>query len=174
MRAIGSPIAVRQVRRWSDTAALLLLGAAVVMLLTLGALLASGHRMLIVRSGSMSPAINAGDVVVTTMVGPTDVVVGDVVTFRDPSRDGELITHRLVNVHAAGGDSFRFQTRGDANTGSEEWSIARDGRLGKLWFTLPKAGYPLAWAGDARVRAVLLIGGAMFLGFAAVRRIWTG
>lgn len=173
MKAIGLPIAVRQVRRWTDTAALVLLGSAVVILVALGALLASGHRVLIVRSGSMAPAIKAGDVVVTTMVGPSDVAVGDVVTFRDPTRSGELVTHRLVRARAEGG-SFRFLTRGDANTGTEEWSIEADGKLGSLWFSIPKAGYPLAWAGDPRMRAGLLTVGALLLGFAAIRRIWTG
>ena len=173
MRAIGLPIAVRQVRRWTDTAALLLLGSAVLVLVALGALLASGHRVLIVRSGSMAPAIQTGDVVVTTMVGPSDVAVGDVVTFRDPSREGELVTHRVVKARVEGG-SFRFQTRGDANTGSEQWSIEADGKLGRLWFTIPKAGYPLAWMGEPRIRAGFLIVGALLLGFATVRRIWAG
>lgn len=172
MRAIGLPIAVRQVRRWTDTAALLLLGSAVLILVALGALLASGHRVLIVRSGSMTPAIETGDVVVTTMVRPSDVAVGDVVTFRDPSREGELVTHRVVKARFEGG-SFRFRTRGDANTGSERWSIEADGTLGRLWFTVPKAGYPLAWMGEPRIRAGFLILGASLLGFAAVRRIWT-
>jgi signal peptidase len=173
MKVVGLPIAVRQVRRWTDTAALLLLGSAVLVLVGLGALLASGHRVLIVRSGSMAPAIGTGDVAVTTVIGPSDVEIGDVVTFRDPSRSGDLVTHRVVKARSTLG-RFRFLTKGDANTGTEQWSIDADGKLGRLWFTIPKAGYALAWAGDPRMRAGLLTAGAVILGFAAIRRIWTG
>jgi signal peptidase I len=173
MRAIGLPVAVRRARYWTDTTALSLLAAALLLLVCLGALLASGHRVLVVRSGSMSPAIEAGDIVVTTMVGPSEMEVGDVVTFRDPSRSQELVTHRAMAIERAS-PKVQFITKGDANTGTEQWDIDSDGKLGRLWFRIPNAGYALAWIGDPRVRAALLAVGAMILGFVALRRIWVG
>jgi signal peptidase len=173
MRAIGVPIAVHRARRWADTAALVVLAAAVLSLAALGALLASGHRVLIVRSGSMAPAINTGDVVVTRMVDPTKVSVGDVVTFRDPSRSSDLVTHRVVR-RGIEGVKVSFLTKGDANTGTERWSIDEDGTVGKLQFRVPKVGYALAWAGAPLVRAGLFLAGALLLAAAAIRRIWTG
>lgn len=171
MRAIGVPIAVQRARQWTDTAALVVLSAAILSLLVFAALMASGHRILIVRSGSMAPAISTGDVVVTRMVDPTHVSVGDVVTFRDPSRSGELITHRVVKRRIEGA-KVSFLTRGDANTGTEQWSVDEDGTVGKLAFRIPKVGYGLAWAGAPLARAVLLIAGAVLLAVAAIRRIW--
>lgn len=173
MRAIGVPIAVQRARRWADTAALVVLAAAVLSLAALGALMASGHRVLIVRSGSMAPAINTGDVVVTRMVDPTRVSVGDVVTFRDPSRSSDLVTHRVVKRRIEG-INVSFLTKGDANTGTERWSVDQHGRVGKLAFRIPKVGYGLAWAGGPLARAGLLIAGAGLLAAAAIRRIWTG
>lgn len=172
MRAIGVPIAVQRARRWTDTAALIVLAAAVLCLAVLGALIASGHRVLVVRSGSMAPAINTGDVVVTRMIDPTGVSVGDVVTFRDPSRSGDLITHRVVKRRIEGA-KVSFLTRGDANTGTERWSVDEDGTVGKLAFRIPKVGYGLAWAGSPLARAGLLIAGALLLAVVAIRRIWT-
>jgi signal peptidase len=171
MKAVGVPIAVRWVRRWADTAALVVLAAALLSLATLGVLMASGHRVLIVRSGSMAPAINVGDLLVTRMVDPTRVSAGDVVTFRDPSRSRDLVTHRVLERRI---DSVMvsFLTKGDANSGTERWSVDEDGAVGKLAFRIPKVGYSLAWAGGPLARAGLLIGGAVLLASAAIRRIW--
>jgi signal peptidase I len=121
----------------------------------------------------MAPAINTGDVVVTRMVDPAHVSVGDVVTFRDPSRSSDLVTHRVLNRGVEGG-KVSFLTKGDANTGTERWSLDHDGTVGKLAFRIPKVGYGLAWAGGPLARAGLLIGGAILLAAAVIRRIWTG
>jgi signal peptidase I len=173
MRAVGVPIAVQRARRWADTAALVVLAAAVLFLAGLAALMVSGHRVLIVRSGSMAPAITTGDVVVTRMVDPTRVSVGDVVTFRDPSRSSDLVTHRVLR-RRIDGVKISFLTKGDANTGTERWSVDTEGTIGKFAFRIPKVGYGLAWAGGPMARAGLVIGGALLLALAAIRRIWTG
>ncbi|HSK69081.1 MAG TPA: signal peptidase I [Candidatus Limnocylindria bacterium] len=64
-----------------------------------------GYSPLIVVSGSMSPAVEAGDLIV---IGRRDAYrPGDVVTFRD---GGSLVTHRLVTL-----EDGMAVTRGDAN-----------------------------------------------------------
>ena len=56
--------------------------------------------LLHVRSGSMSPAIETGDVVVTEPLSPLSARVGDIVTFRDPEGGGKLFSHRVQAVTA--------------------------------------------------------------------------
>ena len=106
--------------------------------------LALGLRGLTVRSGSMSPAIGTGDVVVQRMVPAASLRVGDVATFRDPEGAPRLITHRVVGI-ARRGDVVEVVTRGDANTRAERWSIAADGRVGRVAGRVPHAGAALAW-----------------------------
>ncbi|HVM12115.1 MAG TPA: signal peptidase I, partial [Actinomycetota bacterium] len=148
-----------------------MLALALLTFTVLGLMLASGLRPLVVRSGSMEPAIGTGDVVFTRMVPPALLKRGEVVTFRDPSRGDDLVTHRVVEVRRAA-TSFGFVTRGDANTGVERWSVERDGRIGRMALRVPRAGYVLAVFATAPVRAALLAAGFLVLSIVALRRIW--
>ncbi|MEX2459229.1 MAG: signal peptidase I [Actinomycetota bacterium] len=158
-------------RRWLDVAALVLSLASGALLAVVVAGLAIGLRPLVDRSDSMAPAIRAGDVVVVRMVEPARVARGDVVTFRDPSRQGDLVTHRVVRMRREGG-AYAFVTRGDANTGVERWAIPVDGRLGRLALRVPNAGYAVAWLGVPTVRLAVVTGTSVLLGVAVLRRIW--
>ncbi len=72
-----------------------LTGAFVAFFVVVGLSTFAGFRSFTVLSGSMEPAISTGDVVVNERVGPLETRPGDVLTFRDPTRQGRLITHRL-------------------------------------------------------------------------------
>src|SRR5438874_6715822 len=100
---------------WAIASFLLaLLGAAVVPL-------AFGLHTYVVRSGSMAPAIDTGDLVITRSISPSEAKVGEIVMFKDPEEAGRLITHRVRAMHERDG-RFYFVTRGDANTGFEHWT----------------------------------------------------
>jgi signal peptidase I len=133
--------------------------------------MAVGFRALIVRSGSMAPTIEAGDLIVTRVVHPDAVEVDDVVTFRDPTRSGELVTHRVIEVEDQG-DRRAFVTRGDANSGVEQWTVAGDGTVGVLTGRLPAVGRWLSWVSIPVVHVALLVGGASLIGIVLIRRVW--
>lgn len=132
----------------------------------------SRYRPLVVRSDSMAPAIRTGDIILTEVVQPGEVRVGDVVTFQDPSRAGELVTHR-VTERSRQGPVFSFVTRGDANTGEERWSIGADGTVGTLAFRVPGAGYLTTWLATPWVRTALLGLVAVLLAVVSIRWIWS-
>ena len=148
-----------------------LLLVAMVAALALTVMPAFGYRALVVRSGSMAPAIETGDLIVSRQVVPSRIVPGDVVTFSDPSGDGDLVTHRVVEA-TAGTGTFTFVTKGDANTASETWSTDEDAPLGLVSATLPSAGYVVAVLAQPFVRGALILIGAAVLGGAALLRIW--
>jgi signal peptidase I len=164
-------LVARPARRWAAKAALVAVALPTACLLSVVFAYVIGYRALIVRSGSMTPAIGVADVIVTRVVHPSVVSIGDVVTFRDPSRNEELVTHRVIDV-VQRVDSFSFVTRGDANTGVERWSVHADGTVGRFLFRIPKVGYVLGWIAVPIVRSALMVGAALFLGTAALRRIW--
>ena len=171
MRRLATSPTARRLRRIADRVALgLLLTAGLVLVVVLAGLLA-GLRPFVVRSGSMAPAIATGDVVVTRPVHPDQVGPGDIVTFRDPSRSDSLVTHRVVEVDRVG-DQYSFVTKGDANTGAEEWSVAAGGTVGARVVVIPKAGYLMAKLADPAVRMGLLVAAALLAAFEALRRIW--
>ncbi|MGA2665452.1 MAG: signal peptidase I [Nitrososphaerales archaeon] len=68
---------------------------------------AGGVRIYAVVSGSMSPTLGVGDLVVARSVPFGDIHVGDVVVFNSPTRAGScsdlIVVHRVVGVASDGG-----------------------------------------------------------------------
>lgn len=90
-----------------------------------------GYSQLVVGSGSMSPTLEAGDLI---LVNPaSDYTLGDVVTFRD--ENGTFITHRLV-----GTVEEDFITKGDANQVEDDTLLAKENILGRVVFSIPQGG----------------------------------
>ena len=147
-------------------------GLAALILLALLVARPLGVQALVDRSDSMQPAIAAGDLVLTRLGPPRQARVGDVVTFTDPERAGRLLTHRVVERRLRPDGSWGFVTRGDANSGSERWSVTAGGSVGRLVGRIPRAGYVVAWLSTPIVRGLLLGLGGLALGGLLLRRIW--
>lgn len=84
----------------------------------------SSFPFLVVKSGSMEPVINVGDIIITVPVQPSEIRAdpkdGDVIVFFKPPYCGDvryLIVHRAIGVTEEG-----FITKGDANSMSDPWS----------------------------------------------------
>jgi signal peptidase I len=146
-------------------------GAAVATLLAVTWIVPFGGRALSVMSGSMSPALETGDVVVSRTVSPLAVRRGDVITFRDPTDAERLITHRVKEIRIANGEA-QFVTKGDANNSAERWAVTADGEVGLVIYRLPKLGYALAWFGHPVAKLLFVALPALLLGGYELRRIW--
>jgi signal peptidase len=132
---------------------------------------ALGLRAYTVRSGSMTPAIGTGDLVVTIPSSPGEVGAGEIVTFKDPEDADRLITHRVRSVMTEG-NQRRFVTRGDANNTSERWSVPLDGSVGRLAYRLPKVGFAVAPLSESAGRLGLVVLPALILLALGLVRIW--
>ena len=128
-----------------------------------------------VLTGSMEPALDPGDVVLSARRAPLDVRPGDIVTFHDPSRGGELVTHRVESMRR-NGPMVSFVTSGDANDVSERWSVPADGAIGRAVLRVPDVGHVLQWAGTREGKLALIAVPAFLLvmlelvGIAGLRR----
>ena len=131
----------------------------------------AGFRSFTVMSGSMEPAISTGDVVVERAIHPLQARIGDVVTFKDATRGNELVTHRVRAIRVRG-PVVSFVTRGDANTGTEHWSVRREGTIGRVAYHLPLAGYALVWTRTPWARLLLLVIPAIGLAGIELAGIW--
>jgi signal peptidase I len=101
---------------------------------------AAGLELFAVRSGSMRPALEVGDLVVARHVEPSAIEPGDVITI---AAGRSVVTHRVVAVHAAD-DGPVFTTRGDANAAPDPLA-ARTGQLrGRADWHVPFLGLLLA------------------------------
>jgi signal peptidase len=147
------------------------LGAAAGLIVALALPFAGGGRPYTVMSGSMEPAIDTGDVVITRFIRPAEARLGDVVTFDDPHHPGRLITHR-VRAMRYRGDQIRFVTRGDANSAVERWSVPEGGQIARVAYRIPNVGRVESAAESAGLRLALVVVPALLLGAWLIRLIW--
>lgn len=144
---------------------------ALALLAALGLPVLFGCRSLVVMSGSMQPAISTGSVVIVKQVAASGIAVGDVVSFRNPEDTSEILTHRVRAVETRDG-RLQVETRGDANTGGEKWSIDPAGTVGRVVFKVPYLGYLLAPLQGRLARLALVVAPALLLGAHLVFTIW--
>jgi signal peptidase I len=99
------------------------------------------EKPLIVLSGSMTPMMLPGDMIVSKSVDPHELKVGDVLVFQPPeSKPDTLVTHRIISLEE--GEKGRlFQTKGDANNAQDDFKVPAASAVGKLVFVIPFAGY---------------------------------
>jgi signal peptidase I len=72
-------------------------------------------------SGSMQPAINAGDTIrVKRVTNGSLIEVGDIIVFKRPSSNDEQICHRVTSKELHDG-LWHFRTKGDANNTEDTW-----------------------------------------------------
>ena len=89
-----------------------------------------GFSAAVVVTGSMSPAIEPGDLVVCR--SSADYAVGDAITFHSGA---SLVTHRIV-----GSTPDSYITQGDANNVADADPVPNGAIVGKVVFTVPKLG----------------------------------
>lgn len=167
----GRRVAVRGARLAATLAVWAAFGAAGGLLLAVTVPRFAGFEVLMVLSGSMSPALETGDVVVDSRTAPSEARIGDVVTFRDPEQPARLITHR-VRAMRAGPETVTFVTKGDANNTVETWDVATEGTIGRVEYRVPRLGYAIAWVKGRSGRLLLVVLPALLLGLFELKRIW--
>jgi len=101
-----------------------------------------GIRLLVVKSGSMEPAIKTGSLVIDKKM--PEYRLGDIITFNDHENQKETTTHRIVDIDTQGGSNL-FITQGDTNNSPDSVKITSDQILGKVRFTIPYFGYVVAF-----------------------------
>jgi signal peptidase len=113
-----------------------------VVILSIGVLVAPqfGWRFDAVLSGSMEPAINVGGIVVIRPVAPSTIRDGDIITFVSSGGANTVVTHRVVQVADDKGSPV-FYTKGDANEASDSSLVQAKDVVGKVWLSVPYAGY---------------------------------
>ena len=165
--------AARLARRLALASLWAVLGAAITLVAAVGAPSLLGFRSLTVMSGSMEPAINTGDVVVARPVAPLTARPGDVVTFKQATAPDRLITHRVRSVRVDGAMA-EFETKGDANNTTETWRVPVRGRIGKVEYRVPSAGYLLHWSRSPYWRIGLVAIPSIALGWLTLVWAWRG
>jgi len=99
------------------------------------------YSLYIVRSGSMEPAFNVGDVVIAGPLGSDGIKPGVIVTY---AIGKNLITHRVLSI-----DGNTLITKGDANENPDPIPVQFSQVKSLYLFRIPYIGYV---AGFVRTR----------------------
>jgi signal peptidase I len=127
-----------------------------------------GHPVMTMLSGSMTPVIRTGDMIVddpVTAAQAEHLQVGQIVTFREAAGSTTMITHRIIAVEHGAGGAVSYVTKGDANNAADTPARPASDVVGVFSHDIPRAGYLLA---DLHRPMVLgLLAAAIALFFAA-------
>jgi signal peptidase len=133
-----------------------------------------GYRTATMLTGSMSPLINPGDVVVSMPKPASQVAVGDIISYHIPVEDHRVETHRVVRVTHDSSGHVAVVTKGDANNGADPWVATLEGDT--VWQTelvIPDLGTAVRALRTPPVQFGVMwvaLGGFMLLG---LWRIWS-
>jgi len=140
--------------------------------------LATGSKAYTVLTGSMTPGLPPGSLVMVRPVKAADIGVGSVITYQVESKRPEVVTHRVVTMGVRENGSPVFRTKGDANPDPDPKWVRPVQVRGEVWYTVPYIGrlntLMTPQVRDLAVKALavaLLLYGAVELVMAARDRI---
>lgn len=109
----------------------------------------SGYQALYIATGSMSPVLVPGDLIITRQTDVTSLAPGDIIVY---DVAGRQICHRIISISQNG----IMITKGDANTTADP-AISDSDNLQYVCFRIPFAGYPFAFLQNKTFLAALMI-----------------
>jgi signal peptidase len=124
-----------------------------------------------VRSGSMSPTIPVGALVIATRVPAAELGVGDVILFHRPDRPTTMVVHRIYAVEQTP-TGRAFVTKGDANGSPDSWTVPAVGEGWRAVYSFSRAGFAVGWLHAAASRRGWLGAVAIVAAVMALITIW--
>ena len=116
----------------------------------------AGYDAYVVASGSMEPNLPVGCIVYSKDVEPSQLRMGDVIVFNDPSRGTAPITHRVVTNNPF---TQTITTKGDANDNEDVNPVSYENVVGIVKAHVPYLGYAVSLYSNilGKITAALLI-----------------
>lgn len=114
-----------------------------------------GYKFYDVLTGSMSPTINPGSLIIVKEMDSNEINEGDIITFKGSSTSN-LTTHRVVKVIEKN-NNIKFQTKGDANDVLDPMLIDGNLLVGKVILDIPYMGKVMSFINQYRAIIVILI-----------------
>lgn len=128
--------------------------------------MAFGWRSYVVESGSMSPRLRVGDVVVAAPDQNPRELLGRIAVFTDPARPDSVKTHRVVQIAPDG----TLVTKGDANVTTDPVHVQPNQVRGLGRLLVRYAGLPLIWVQTGQWLWLLLFLASVLVAGIAVSR----
>ena len=99
------------------------------------------YQAIVIATGSMTPNINKGDMVVIEKVAPKDAKKLKEVEVLAFKREDKIVVHRIYKIYTSGNEIF-FKTKGDHNNAPDGYLTEAKEILGTVKFNIRYIGYP--------------------------------
>lgn len=124
---------------------------------------ATGSTPLTVLTSSMEPTLPPGTLVIVKPAEPSDIRVGEVMTYQLESGKAVYATHRVTAKSTSSNGEVTFTTKGDNNDVEDPGAVREVQILGEVWYSVPWIGYINNMVGGSRGWLVPTIAIGLFL-----------
>ncbi len=131
-----------------------------------------GYQMYIVMSGSMSPAVKTGSIVIVKPMDPEEIKLRDIITFRGEIEGENITTHRVVEID--NNAEISFKTKGDANEVEDPMPVSGNQLIGRVVYSIPHVGYAFYFARSRNGVIALLVILIAYISLELVKNLWPG
>ena len=138
MTTLTPPVPTRTVGRVLGAVALA--SALALLVITVVIPLVTGSKVYTVLTGSMTPGLPPGSLVMVRPVKADDIGVGSVITYQVESNRPEVVTHRVVTMGVRENGAPVYRTKGDANPDPDPKWVRPVQVRGEVWYTVPYVG----------------------------------
>ena len=105
-----------------------------------------GGKWIMVLSGSMTPTMLVGGMVLMMPAHPASIQEGDIISLNPPGYPDVVVAHRVIEVIEGASPSFR--TMGDANEEEDQYITTAENVVGDIRMHIPLLGYILEEVGE--------------------------
>lgn len=116
-----------------------------------------GYQPWLVKTQSMKPALQPGDLIISSVVKKDNIQLDDIVVFK--TEDDTILTHRIISKKGN-----EYITKGDANNINDRGILTEDRIIGKQMVRIPFIGKLIVFT-QSIAGAVFLIIGWLFIFF---------
>lgn len=132
------------------------------------------YETITMLTGSMSPTIKPGDVVIDTEEPSNDLRAGQIISYHIPVYDHHVESHRVISVKHLPGGVVSFQTKGDANQAADPWVAETSApSVWQVRTVLPGVGLGIRALRQPLVSDALRWGAPALLVVVLLMTIWT-
>lgn len=134
----------------------------------------AGATPYVVLTGSMTPSMPPGTMVVAKPVDARSLGIGSVITYQLRSGQPTVVTHRIVAMSNTPDGRPIFRTKGDANDVPDKKWVRPVQIKGERWYAVPYLGYAttLITSGQRHIALIVIVAG--LIGYAASMFIAAG
>lgn len=121
-----------------------------------------GYSPYFIETFSMDSVMPAGSLVIAKQQEPSMYEIGDDISFYDVSKDGKVVTHRIVDIEEDVAGKF-YVTKGVDNEKIDNQNVYEGNVIGKIVMVVPEVGIYISYIRNNMIVVAGFIVGLWFV-----------